>query len=116
MLTSPTDRSRSSICYQRSYISPEQTQNVLRVSTAKSASYASSATTPFATDWRNRHGHYMNILHDFYDNNSLDFCIVRDNIMYQVVGRSDRTQPKRAARKRSSLCTLMDRPPYGERL
>jgi hypothetical protein len=42
----------------------------------------------------------MNILHDFYDDNSLDFCIVRDNIIYQAVSRSDRTQSNMALRKK----------------
>jgi hypothetical protein len=32
----------------------------------------------------------MNMLHDFHENNSLDFYMMRDNIIYQVVGRSDR--------------------------
>ena len=35
-------------------ISPEQTQDVLQLSTAKSASCASFATTPCATGWRKR--------------------------------------------------------------
>ena len=34
---------------------------------------------------------YMNSIHDFYDDNSLDFWMMRGDIVYQVVGRSDRT-------------------------
>jgi hypothetical protein len=30
------------------------------------------------------------MVHDFHENNSLDFCMMRDNIIYQAVGRSDR--------------------------
>jgi hypothetical protein len=32
----------------------------------------------------------MNMVHDFHENNSLDFCMMKDNIIYQAVGRSDR--------------------------
>jgi hypothetical protein len=41
----------------------------------------------------------MNIIHDFNDNDSLDFCMTRDDIIYQAVGRSDRTLEKMAAHK-----------------
>jgi hypothetical protein len=42
----------------------------------------------------------MKVMHDSHDNNSLDFCIIRDNIIYQAVGRSDRTHEKIAARRK----------------
>src|SRR5262245_51592048 len=81
-----------------------------------SASCASSATTPSATDCRSRPSHSMNIIHDLYDNDSLDFSMITAYIMYQAVGRIDRTPQKIAALKKSrrSRCILMDIPPYGE--
>src|SRR5262245_13063761 len=33
----------------------------------------------------------MNIFHDFHDNNPLDICLLRGNILYQAVARLDRT-------------------------
>jgi hypothetical protein len=42
----------------------------------------------------------MYILHDLYDNISLDFCIARDNILSQAVGRSNRTPSQMAARQK----------------
>jgi hypothetical protein len=38
---------------------------------------------------------YMNIIHDFYSNNSLDCLLLRAYITYQAVGRSDRTSTKK---------------------
>jgi hypothetical protein len=41
-------------------------------------------------------GYNMNIIHDIYDNNSLDCWISMAYIIDQAVGRSDRTQEPRA--------------------
>jgi len=54
-------------------ISPEQTQAVLQSLDRKVGLVRLFATTPSATGFLSRHNHYMNIIHDFYDNNSLDF-------------------------------------------
>jgi hypothetical protein len=40
----------------------------------------------------------MNILHDFYDNNSLDCLMLRAYTIDQAVGRSDRRQKNKVAR------------------
>ena len=37
----------------------------------------------------------MNILHDYYDNNSLDCLMCGAYILYQAVGRTDRTSEKK---------------------
>jgi hypothetical protein len=37
----------------------------------------------------------MNGVHAYHDNHSLDFYMVRDDIIYQVVGRTDRTEEKK---------------------
>jgi hypothetical protein len=58
------------------YMSPEQTQDSYSVSTAKSASCASSAMTPSATGFLSRHSPYMNIIHDLYDIYALD-CLIK---------------------------------------
>jgi hypothetical protein len=49
---------------------------------------------------------FMNIIHDFYDNNALDFFTRKDNIIYQAVGRSDRTPQKTAPRKKQRRSPL----------
>jgi hypothetical protein len=41
----------------------------------------------------------MKIIHDLYDNNSLDYSMITAYIMYQAVGRTDRTPEKIAARE-----------------
>jgi hypothetical protein len=42
----------------------------------------------------------MNILHDSYDNDSLDCLITTAYSIYEAVGRTDRTPEKMAARKK----------------
>jgi hypothetical protein len=42
----------------------------------------------------------MRTIHDLYENNSLDFWIISRHIIYQAVGRSNRTPSKMAVRKK----------------
>jgi hypothetical protein len=37
----------------------------------------------------------MNIIHDLYDNDSLDYSMITAYILYQAVGRADRTSEKK---------------------
>jgi hypothetical protein len=39
-------------------------------------------------------------MHDFHDNNALDFLTSRDDIIYQAVGRSNRMAEKKAVRRK----------------
>jgi hypothetical protein len=52
----------------------------------------------FATPY----GHTMNIMHNFYGNNSLDCLIFMSYLINQAVGRSDRTQEKSVAHQQDT--------------
>jgi hypothetical protein len=42
----------------------------------------------------------MRIIHDFHDNDSLDYSMITPYTIYQAVGRSNRTPEKMAARQK----------------